>query len=47
MRISLVHRFVAQAEPVHGARAEVLDEYVHLVDQAQTEIEAFRMLQVD
>jgi hypothetical protein len=43
---------VAETQPVHRARTEILDQHIldqhiHFVADAQTEIEAFRPLQVD
>ena len=35
------------AKTIHHSRSEVLDQDVHAVDQAQAEIEAFRLFQVD
>jgi hypothetical protein len=47
MRIAHVHRFEAEPEPVHRARPEVLDQDVHAIDQAKTEVEAVGLLEVD
>jgi hypothetical protein len=39
--------FVAQAEAVHRARAEVLDQHVHALDQVEAELDALGLFQID
>ena len=39
--------FVAQAQSVHRAGAEVLDQHVHAIDQFQAKLDSFRVLEID
>ena len=41
------HRFCAEAEAVHDAGAEVLDEHVGLADEATGDLEVVRLLEVE
>ena len=42
-----VQHLVTQAEPLHGAGPEILEEHVHAVDQPQTQVKTSRMLEID
>ena len=46
-RVAGGERLVAEAEAVHGARREVLHHDVDLLDQAQEEVLALRLLEVE
>ena len=46
-RVPLRERLVAQPEPLHDARPEVLDDDVGLVDQAKRDVDAVGRLEVE
>src|SRR5262249_28850068 len=47
LRIALVYGLVAKTQPVHGAGPEILDEHVHFFGQAQAELDALGVFQID
>src|SRR5262249_32886167 len=46
-RMTLMKGAVAKAQAVHGAGAEIFDKYVHLINEAQTKLQAFALLEID
>jgi hypothetical protein len=42
-----VHSLITESEIIHGSGSKILDEDIHLVDEAQAEFKSLRLLQID